>query len=623
MKKPKPPYTKNRADRKKTGAVTLSKELSKPRIWMFRLMMIFLVPAFILGSLELALKAAGYGYPTSYFIKSRIDDKDFLIPNNRFSYRFFPQALARLPVAYRIPAEKPPGVYRVFVFGESAALGDPDPSYGVSRYLNVLLEARYPDTDFEVICVAMTAINSHAILPIARECARLDGDLWVIYMGNNEMVGPFGAGTIFGAKAPGLGFVRTSLALKKTRLGQLMASLISKLGSKSELPTRWGGIKMFKNNLLRHDDPKKLRTYENFEGNLEDILNAGRKAGVPIILSTVGSNLKDCSPFASLHREDLNTSSKREWDLYFQEGMALEKAGQHEEALSRYSDAAAIDSEYAELQFRMGACQLALGRCEQARQAFAQARDHDALAVRADTRINRIVIDATLESSGQVRGMDAAEAFTTQSPEGIPGKELFYEHVHFTAEGTFTLARIIAEQVKTLLPAEILESQTENWLDNEACNRQLVLTVWDQIRLWQKEAARVNTMPYISQTSNASNKEYINKKNKELRARFTSNTWGQVRQLYEAALDQAPEDTFLIPNYAQFLDAAGNSTKAIEQAEKFRTLLPDLEWPNYCLAALLQKGGRLEEARELLENTLELHSDFTQARELLKRINRK
>ena len=49
----------------------------------------------------------------------------------------------------------------------------------------------------------MTAINSHAILPIARECARRDGDLWIIYMGNNEMVGPFGAGTVFGSRVAG------------------------------------------------------------------------------------------------------------------------------------------------------------------------------------------------------------------------------------------------------------------------------------------------------------------------------------------------------------------------------------------------------------------------------------
>ena len=53
----------------------------------------------------------------------------------------------------------------------------------------------------------MTAINSHAVLPIARECARHEGDLWIVYMGNNEMIGPFGAISVFGSQAPPLWYV--------------------------------------------------------------------------------------------------------------------------------------------------------------------------------------------------------------------------------------------------------------------------------------------------------------------------------------------------------------------------------------------------------------------------------
>ncbi|MGB8368108.1 MAG: hypothetical protein WCF71_02315 [Verrucomicrobiia bacterium] len=77
--------------------------------------------------------------------------------------------------------------------GESAARGEPEPPYAASRYLETLLNERFPNTHFEVINLGITAINSHVILPIARDCAHADGDLWIIYMGNNEMVGPFGA----------------------------------------------------------------------------------------------------------------------------------------------------------------------------------------------------------------------------------------------------------------------------------------------------------------------------------------------------------------------------------------------------------------------------------------------
>jgi tetratricopeptide (TPR) repeat protein len=612
---------KTHLNSRRSGTPPPKRVLTKGRLWTFRLLTIIVIPALFLGAVELALTVSGYGYPTSYFVKSRIDDQDYLIPNYEFGYRYFPPAMARRSDPYRMPAEKPMGVYRVFVFGESAAVGVPDASYGVSRFLDILLEQRYPNTDFEVICVAVTAINSHAILPIAREVARLDGDLWVIYMGNNEMVGPFGAGTIFGTKAPGLGFVRTSLALRTTHLGQLIASCIDNLGSKSDMPTRWTGINMFKENPLRHDDPKRLRAYENFEGNLEDILNAGQKAGVPVILSTVGSNLKDCSPFISLHQKGLSTSAKSKWETLFRAGRALEKAGKYEAAVGAYAEAAAIDSEYAELQFRMGTCHLALGDTEQARQAFVSARDYDALAVRADTRINQILMDTNFGGDGQVLGVDAEEALAAHSPEGIPGEDFFYEHVHFTAEGNFTLARIIADQVKNLLPDEILASQTKTWMESDACNRKLALTLWDQLRLWQKETKRISIMPFISQTSNANNKDYINRKKNGIKARITKNTWKQDNQWYISALDRAPEDTFLIENYSNFLVAYGKKEEAIEQGEKFRALLPDFAWTHCWLAALLVDAGRLEEARACLEYALEIHNDFTPARELLKRIN--
>ena len=75
------------------------------------------------------------------------------------------------------------------------------PSYGAGRYMEALLRGRFPGEKFEVINLGVTAINSHVILPIARECARHDGDFWIVYMGNNETVGPYGAATVFTQRA--------------------------------------------------------------------------------------------------------------------------------------------------------------------------------------------------------------------------------------------------------------------------------------------------------------------------------------------------------------------------------------------------------------------------------------
>ena len=45
-----------------------------------------------------------------------------------------------------VDLEKPPGTYRIFILGESAAMGDPEPAYGAGRYLEALLRERYPKT---------------------------------------------------------------------------------------------------------------------------------------------------------------------------------------------------------------------------------------------------------------------------------------------------------------------------------------------------------------------------------------------------------------------------------------------------------------------------------------------
>ena len=73
-------------------------------------------------------------------------------------------------------------------------------------------------SDFEVIQAAMTAINSYVLLPIARNCAALQPDLFIVYAGNNEVVGPFGAGTVFNRSMGSLGLIRASFKTYRVKL---------------------------------------------------------------------------------------------------------------------------------------------------------------------------------------------------------------------------------------------------------------------------------------------------------------------------------------------------------------------------------------------------------------------
>ncbi len=281
-------------------------KLSKGRKWLFGLAVTVIAPLLLLAVMEAALRVCGYGHSTDFFKPIRIANEDFFVENDKFGLSFFPPALSRSPAPVLVPAKKTPETQRIFVLGESAALGDPRPAYGAGRYLRILLEERFPETRFEVICGAMTAINSHTILPIARECAQHEGDLWIIYMGNNEMVGPFGATTVFGSRAPPWWQVRLGLAIQRLRVGQLLMGVARKMTGASKSAPSWAGMQLFTEQRVAPGERRKEAVYANFRKNLADILRAGRSSGAKVILSTVAVNLKDRPPFASVTSTDLS-----------------------------------------------------------------------------------------------------------------------------------------------------------------------------------------------------------------------------------------------------------------------------------------------------------------------------
>jgi len=602
------------ADEKNVSLEKLTSKIPARRLWLFRIFAAIVVPLVIVGGLELGLRLCGYGYPASFFLKARIGGKDYYVSNDRFGWRFFPPALARTPLSLRMAVKKTANTRRIFVFGESAAMGDPDPSFGAWRYLQVLLRERFPGTDFEVVCVAMTAINSHAILPMARECARRDGDLWIIYMGNNEMVGPFGAGTVFGSRAPGINLIRTELAVKSTKIGQLLDSLMQRWGGHSSTPKIWSGLNMFKDHQLRYDDPGRLRAYENFKKNLNDILRAGQAAGVPVILSTVGSNFKDCAPFGSLHSAGLNEAQQTEWDGLYREGIALESASDYPNALEKYEQAAAIDPQYAELHFRAGRCQLALTNSEEALRDFKLARDDDALAFRADSRINQIIEDAAEAKANQgVYFLDAARMLAQNSPAEISGNELFYEHVHLNFDGNYLLGRAFAEPVAKLLPKSILAQGKSEWASAELCDRRLAVSPWDRFRVWQENYSRVSEPPFTEQLNDVPRAKFYMAKLKELNSQMTEETREQSRAAYEEGLALTPDDFFLRENFAQFLDQNGDWAEAVKQEQQVSELLPQTPMAYYKTGALLIRQGKTSDAADCFSRALAIHSDYVPA----------
>jgi tetratricopeptide (TPR) repeat protein len=591
---------------------------SKRRLWIMRLFAMTFIPLIILGGIELGLRLGGYGYPTDFFSRIQIDGQNFYVPNEKFSSRFFPPAIARTTTPFRFPAGKDTNSYRIFLLGESAAMGDPDPSYGMGRYLELLLRDRYPGTHFEVVSVAVTAVDSHVILPIARDCARHQGDLWVIYMGNNEMVGPFGAETTFGMQAPPLAIVRTVLAIKATRIGQLLDQIIGRLRSASSTPRTWGGMQMFVNSRIDYDDPARLRAYANFKNNLEDILCIAHRIHVPVVLSTVAVNLEDCAPFASVHPNTLTTNQLFAWNEVYNEGITNETARSYAAALASYRRAAEIDPQFAELQFRMGNCNLELTNWIQAHTDFTLARDCDALDFRADTRINSAVQDAAARHAKDgVYLVDAAQIIAQNTPDGIPGLNFFYEHVHLNFAGNYLLALGFAEKIRDLLPASVRARDRGDWASEELCERRLAVTVWDQLRVWQPIFERITAPPFTEQYCHAAFVKQSEAKRNQARVRMKNQTPEEARQMYEEALALAPDDYFLHMNYERFLEAGGYLAQAITESRRCSEMFPELPGGFYYTGKLLVRDGKADEATSYFLRAVMIQSDYAQAQTAL------
>jgi tetratricopeptide (TPR) repeat protein len=584
--------------------------MSRRRLWLFRLAAAVLGPLLLLTVLEAGLRLAGVGHPMSFFLPMRINGKDCLIQNDRFGWRFFGPEMARSPFPLVIPRIKPPDTIRVFVFGESAAYGDPQPEFGLCRVLQALLEGRYPDKQFEVVNTGMTAINSHVILPIAKDCAAQQGDFWVIYMGNNEVVGPYGSGTVFGPQAANLALVRAALAFKATRLGQALGSLFRHLQKRPVNQSEWGGMIMFLHNHVRQDDPRMPVVYGSFERNLNDIIDCGLRHGAKIVASTVARNLMDCGPFASEHRPGISAEELSRWDDFYQAGIRAQQARRASEAVVSFGQADKIDDTFAEAHFRYGQCSLALGQDGEALRQFTLACDQDVLRFRADSRINEIIRQtASNRQRDGVRLVDAEAAMAKQSPHGVIGWKFLYEHVHLTFEGNYLVALALAEQVARGLST----SAARPWPTADDCARRLGWTDSSRYACEMEILSRLNDPPFSQQVNNREQYQLLRQQVEHLLPATRPDALRQAEVLTKAAAAAAPNDWILQENLAFLQQKIGDAAGEVESLQRVVRRLPQSSEAWRSLGVALEGAKRDDEAISAFQQAIRLNPGSAEA----------
>ncbi len=520
--------------------------MNRWRIIFFKLVAILLLPALFLIAVELGLRLVGFGYNTAVFLEEKGQARN----NWAFTFPYFPWSMARPMQPVSFSEEKPEEALRIFVLGGSAAQGFPASEFGMAAQLQVLLEQAYPERKIEVINTAITAINSHVVLPIAKACLKYNPDFLVIYVGNNEVVGPFGPGTTLAGFRQSRFIIKASAALKSTRLHQLMTLV---MGRHKSPAGSWRGMNQFLQNTVSGDDSRLQAVYEHYEANLREVFDASEKVDCTVIVSTVAVNLLDNPPFASKKKKSLSPDESSQWASNFKRGREFQEKGQYGLAIDAYLSANQMDDGYAELHYRLGQCYLALEVESKAEQAFVASCDLDVLRFRADSQLNAILRDLPEGTLLVDNARNLMGAYKKR-----PDEELLVDHVHLSFKGNYLVARALAEAIMaaTALPANGFPDETET-------ARLLVFNDWDRHRIAKKLADELlNKPPFTNQPDHVHRQLKKQRQVRHLADRLTPTEVTVIANQFRELLVNRPHDRQLQFRFSEFLRQTGNPSEA-------------------------------------------------------------
>lgn len=594
----------------------------RPRpVVLFALLTLVVLPLLLLGLAEGLLRVIGYGFDPNFFRLEEREGVTYLRENREFTRLVFPPGLERPPAPFSIPREKEPDEIRLAVLGASAALGDPDPSFSIGRQLEVMLAAALPERKVTLLNAAMTAINSHLVVTVTGELAVFEPDAVIVYLGNNEVVGPFGPGTVFGAFTDQRAPIRLALNLRRWKLGQLAVDLAAGLGSGGPQREEWGGMQMFLDQAVPMDDPRLQTMYAHYAANLRDIIDVAEGMDAPAILSTVGVNLDDSPPFLSVPGEVINPDLEtRERDSLI---ALLEREKTTPQDLTRAFAASFTGAdgrliEVAENHFHQGRllAQMATEYPENSAEwrllreaatlAFSAARDRDTLRFRADSRINETVREVAARHPNAFLA-DVEAALPHYVSDGIPGNELFWEHVHYRFEGAYAIASVIYPTlVEALVSSGEIPAQTSREpLPMREMIRRLAYLPTDYDFSVVEMIQRLGDPPFTHQWGNERRRASLQEESDSVAERLTDpRSVAGFERVYLTALQERPEDWQLMRNLAGFYNRTRQPAKANAILQRALHYVPDDFIMLYDLGRGLAQRGQFAQAEKYLQRVL-------------------
>ena len=532
--------------------------------WLRRLV---LAAAVLLATLVLAeLAAASFlpKRPDRFLRAGRANGQPAWIDNVFFPYRFATARAARPPPPTVVPQTPAPDTLRVCLLGGASAMGFPDASFGIGRQLEILLRSRYPGRPVEVVHMAFAGGNSHVLREVARDLQRLRPQAVVVMVGNEEVAVPYGPASSLGRFHHSARIARGLVLFSRTHLSRLCAAARDRLDPARADDQAWRSREPISlRGRLSPRDPRLRSAYRSFRKNLTAILRQAAAAAPAVVACTVPVNLRDCAPFSTRFLDD--ETAAQEVREILRAALAAETATNRTDAARLFADAIRQDPNHADALFRAARLALAANRTAEAAALFSRARDADALRLRADARINES-IRACADETG-VSLLDAEALFAIRSPQGIPGHELFLDHVNFTFAGTHLLAASILDRLEFL--RAFAAEPTGPVPGPDAVAAELLYAPWGAAAQLEAAIEQQFHPPFRRQLSNADVLAQLNEEKKKHDARAAAISRENAGAIFTRHRASRPDDPWLAVRAADCLlpaDAGGPAEAAAAAA---------------------------------------------------------
>ncbi len=475
----------------------------------------------------------------------------------------------------RFPADKG-DAFRIFCVGGSTTFGRPyDDTTSFCGWLRELLPIADPGRRWEVVNAGGVSYASYRVALLMEELVEYEPDLFVVYSGHNEFLERRSYPQIIAMPRAlrGVGAIAA-----RTRLWTAMSAVVHGFSGAPAAPVNDPDILNEEVTTLldsavgpgayTRDDELAEKILQHFRFNLARMVDIAASVGAETVLVSPASNLRESRPFKSEHRDDLPESDRLRIEELLASAQKAHAEGRADEAVAQINAAAAIDPRHAQLAFLQGRLLGNAERWEEARVAFERARDEDVCPLRAPGPVAEIVREV-----GADRGVGVVD-FTSLadgwSQHGIPGADLFFDHVHPTIEVHRRLAVAIIDEmarlgVLTLSPvwneAAVAEvaSRVETGLD--AQDHALALMKLSKVLGWA----------------------------------------GKLQESYRLAAQAAelyPDDSRIQYNAGLTAHLVGRKSEAVAHYQRAVELQPDADEPHGNLGVLLEEAGWRDEAIE-------------------------